>query len=688
MQSVRTPPEFASSTQQYESELVREALPKGTRIGGYQVIDVLGRGGFGIVYLALDSSLQRQVAIKEYMPSSIAMRCDDQQVWVRSGSDAPAYSAGMNEFLKEAKLLAQFDHSSLARVHSFWEENRTAYMAMPYYDGPTLAAKLRSLPHPPSEDWLRKLLVPLLDALETLHVAMCYHRDISPDNIILLANDRPVLLDFGVAQRAIGDKTLPLTELLNPAYAPIEQYSESAALPQGPWTDLYALAGVLHFAITGQAPARATVRAIADPQRPLSETLRTLQMQFPALRYSESFLNAIDRTLAVKPQDRPRNVPEFQMLLDRATPVQAPAANTYIRTPTYIPPRPDPHPWGDRPSDQRPADARPSQAAPTPTPTPTPTSTPAPQAPQPPQARQPEPPPAKAAPQAAPAAEAFHFGVGLDGRKDEPSHADSAHGFGETVKTSPSDDFFHSRMPEGGDDEPGFGARHSGDEWRVFEDRARRRPPRRNANVWLAAGLFAACIGAAGAWWWTQNTHSGLAYITMADIPESVRNAVPPLPDAVTSPPQATAPNNDPLITEPTAAGARPAEQAVPAPTRPPIEEPVTAPTNTAPAAPAAAPTPAPTPAPVPTPVVPQATGRTPTPAPAAPSPSTSGMGAATNPAPANPAPPVVEPNNPRAICGTRTNFALHFCMQTQCERPKFTMHAQCINFKRTGEVE
>ncbi|MBC7991907.1 MAG: protein kinase, partial [Rhizobacter sp.] len=326
MPASESPQDFGPSTQQFDAAMARDALPAGTRLGGYQIIDVLGRGSFGIVYLALDSSLQRQVAIKEYLPTEFAMRCEDQQVWVQPGVDVNVYAEGKAAFLNEAKLLARFDHPSLARVHSFWEENRTAYMVMSYYDGATLAATLSAMPRPPDEAWLRALLTPLLGALSMLHAAECLHLDISPENIMVLGDGRPVLLDLGVANRLATDKTLRLTALLNPAYAPIEQYSESASLPQGPWTDLYALAGVLHFAITGRPPARATVRAVEDPQHPLAETVLALKEQFPGLSYSASFLAGIDLALSVKPRDRPRDVADFQKALDRTPPPVGPAA--------------------------------------------------------------------------------------------------------------------------------------------------------------------------------------------------------------------------------------------------------------------------------------------------------------------------------------------------------------------------
>jgi serine/threonine protein kinase len=331
--------DFGPTTQQFDAALVRDALPSGTRLGGYQIVEVLGRGGFGIVYLALDSSLQRQVAIKEYFPAELAMRYDDHRISVRPGGDANDFAIGKAAFLNEAKMLARFDHPSLARVHSFWEENRSAYMVMPYYQGRSLRATLAAMPGPPDEAWLRALLTPLLGGMGSLHAAQCLHLDISPENIMVLSDGRPVLIDFGVANRWATDKTQPLATLLNPAYAPIEQYSETESLPQGPWTDLYALAGVLHFAITGQAPARATVRAVDDPQRPLAETVRALNKGQPHLSYSSGFLAAIDKALSVKPRDRPRDVSDFQQWLDRQ-PVAAappPAALARRREPVFAP---------------------------------------------------------------------------------------------------------------------------------------------------------------------------------------------------------------------------------------------------------------------------------------------------------------------------------------------------------------
>lgn len=296
-------------------------LPAGARLGEFEIAGVIGEGGFGIVYRALDHSLKREVALKEYMPAALASRLPDFSVTIKSEQHRPTFEVGLKSFINEARLLAQFDHPALVKVFRFWAANGTAYMAMPLYEGGTLKQALRARGAPPDEAWLRKLLVPLLDALELLHRADCLHRDISPDNILLVGGDRadpkPLLLDFGAARRVIGEQTQALTVILKPGFAPIEQYDEIPGMKQGPWTDLYALAAVVHFAITGRAPAPSVGRLVHDANEPLVETARG--------RYGEAFLAAIDRALAPRPADRPQSVAEFRRSLSAAT-QPAPAA--------------------------------------------------------------------------------------------------------------------------------------------------------------------------------------------------------------------------------------------------------------------------------------------------------------------------------------------------------------------------
>lgn len=277
------------------------ALPLGTYLGEFELQGVIGEGGFGIVYLAWDHSLQRRVALKEYFPSSLAARAGGHTVSVKSERHRETFQAGLSSFVNEARLLAQFDHASLVKVYRFWEANDTAYMVMPFYEGETLKDTLRDLGAPPDEAWLMGVLAPLTEALEVIHAEQCYHRDIAPDNVILLkGSKRPLLLDFGAARRVIGDMTQALTVILKPGYAPVEQYAEVPGMKQGPWTDVYALAALIYNAITGKTPPTSVGRLMNDNYQPLAEVAQG--------RYSDRFLQAVDRALKVKPDDRTPNI--------------------------------------------------------------------------------------------------------------------------------------------------------------------------------------------------------------------------------------------------------------------------------------------------------------------------------------------------------------------------------------------
>ncbi len=306
-------------------------LPPATRLRDYEISGLIGEGGFGIVYLAWDHSLQRRVAVKEYMPASLVSRvAGSSAIVVKSERHLDTFRAGLKSFVNEARLLARFDHPSLVKVYRFWEENGTAYMVMPYYEGPTLKAALTALGRPPTEDELRAWLRPLLDALAVMHAARCFHRDIAPDNILHTPGG-PLLLDFGAARRVIGDMTHALTVVLKPGYAPIEQYGDVATMAQGAWTDLYALACVVYYAITGRTPMSSVERLMDDAMQPLSV--------LAAGRYSPAFLRAIDAALALRPQDRPQSEQAFRALLDADLP-PAPAATGYSQPAAWGPDAP------------------------------------------------------------------------------------------------------------------------------------------------------------------------------------------------------------------------------------------------------------------------------------------------------------------------------------------------------------
>ncbi len=282
-------------------------LPRGYRFRDFVIERVLGEGGFGVVYSALDLRLERRVAIKEYMPAALATRDTDFSVHMRSSAKQRfAFEAGLRSFVNEAKLLARFDHPALIKVHQFWQEKGTAYMVMPFYAAPTLASWLRSQSARPAEEWVVKFLFNVMDALEALHRANCLHRDVAPDNIMVLENDAPLLLDFGAARQVIGGLTQALTVILKPGYAPLEQYADTVSMKQGPWTDVYALCAVAYSIITGRAPAPAVSRVIADELVPLTKAANG--------KYSTELLYALDMGLAVKPPQRPQSIAELRAL--------------------------------------------------------------------------------------------------------------------------------------------------------------------------------------------------------------------------------------------------------------------------------------------------------------------------------------------------------------------------------------
>lgn len=287
---------------------VPNALPPGYRFNEFEIKEVIGGGGFGIVYRAWDHQLERTIAIKEFMPSSLAVRSDDLNLVLRSERFSKTFHAGLNSFIQEARLLARFNHPNLLHVLRFWVQNDTAYMGTVFYSGTTLSRLATQRPELVNEAWIRRLLPPLFGAINTIHQEGYLHRDISLDNIQIQENMMPVLLDFGSARKTIGNLSDETETMLRPGFAPIEQYSDNNESEQGPWTDIYALGAVLHTLIVGAPPPVSVVRSIEDNYQPLAE-------QRPA-GFSLPLLHAIDKALALKPEDRPQSIDDFAALME------------------------------------------------------------------------------------------------------------------------------------------------------------------------------------------------------------------------------------------------------------------------------------------------------------------------------------------------------------------------------------
>jgi len=289
------------------------SLPLGTRLEEFELTGVLGEGGFSVVYLAMDHSLGRTVAIKEYMPSAIATRMPDGTVAPKSQQHEETFQAGLRSFLGEARLLTRFTHAALIHVHRIWEQNGTAYMAMQYCVGKTLRQIRQAQPElVKNEAWLKAMIAPVLDALEILHSENCFHRDISPDNILVLQSGAPVLLDFGAARQIIGDMTQALTVILKPGFAPVEQYADDTSLQQGPWTDVYGVGAVLYYLLMGKPPVASVARLVKDPMIKLADAPELASLSRP-------FREAIARALAVYPQQRLQSIADLREALQLPT---------------------------------------------------------------------------------------------------------------------------------------------------------------------------------------------------------------------------------------------------------------------------------------------------------------------------------------------------------------------------------
>ena len=278
--------------------MATNALPVGYALQEYRIEKVLGVGGFGLTYLALDGNLNLRVAVKEYLPDDVATRGADHSISPRSPDNAEHFGWGKQRFLDESRVVASFRHPNIVRVMRFFEANGTAYMVMEFVEGAALNDWIRTR-RPLAQPQLASIVGPLLDGLEVVHKAGFLHRDIKPGNIYIRDDGSPVLLDFGAARMRTGD----LTTIVSPGFAPFEQYHNKGN--QGPWSDLYALAGVLYWMISGNKPHEAAARIKSDT---MPSALQTADRAL----YRPEFLAAIDWALAPNEDERPQSVAEWR----------------------------------------------------------------------------------------------------------------------------------------------------------------------------------------------------------------------------------------------------------------------------------------------------------------------------------------------------------------------------------------
>ena len=278
-------------------------LRKGTRlIGRYTIEGVLGQGGFGITYLGIDELHEKKVAIKEFFPQGIVTRNIEYKdtVTVTFVGEKDNYEKGKERFLKEARTMAKFSKDEgIVKALDFFEINNTAYIVMEYLEGITLKQYLRENQRIAPED-LIELLVPLIESLDEIHSQGMIHRDISPDNIMVLPDGRIKLMDFGAARdyTEFGEKSLSI--VLKPGYAPPEQYQTHGI--QGPWTDIYALCATMYKCITGENPPDAIERVMEDSLKKISEFGIAIPPQEEA---------AIIKGMSVSAKDRYQDIKDF-----------------------------------------------------------------------------------------------------------------------------------------------------------------------------------------------------------------------------------------------------------------------------------------------------------------------------------------------------------------------------------------
>ena len=276
-----------------------DGLPAGARIEEFEIVRELGRGGFGITYLARDHALHRLVAVKEYYPVDWSMRQAGGSIGPRSTTMAADYAWGLEKFVAEARVLARLDHPGIVKVHRIVEAAGSAYMAMEHIDGHSLADELLNS-GPLSAPRVHRLLQRLAEGLAEVHAAGLLHRDVKPANVMLRARDgSPVLIDFGAARQQMGQQSRSITTILTPGYAPIEQYSKRGR--QGPWTDVYALGAVGYAALSGRAPDDATERTMEDRLPPVDAVA--------ASPVSGELAGAVMAALATDLRERPRTWP-------------------------------------------------------------------------------------------------------------------------------------------------------------------------------------------------------------------------------------------------------------------------------------------------------------------------------------------------------------------------------------------
>jgi serine/threonine protein kinase len=293
------------------SKVKPSPLPPDTTIGGYRVIRKVAAGGFGLVYLALDADGQR-VAVKEYLPSSLATRAPGELLPQVQPEKLSLYRLGLKSFFEEGRSLAQISHPSVVSVLNFFRENETVYMVMNYLEGAALQdfiVTARDLKQSKvfRESTIRSLFDEILRGLRIVHQHKMLHLDIKPANIFITDDNKSVLIDFGAAREVLSKEGNFIRPMYTPGFAAPEMYRRDASM--GPWTDIYAIGACIYACMQGFPPNEAPQRLEKDRIAVALARLRGV--------YSDNLIEVVEWCMSLDPLSRPQSVFALQKELSR-----------------------------------------------------------------------------------------------------------------------------------------------------------------------------------------------------------------------------------------------------------------------------------------------------------------------------------------------------------------------------------
>jgi serine/threonine protein kinase len=293
-------------------------LEPGSYLGGYEIKQILGIGGFGVTYHAIDTKLNRDVAIKEYFPGIAFREKGSYVVNAKSYSHQQEYDIGLNRFYKEAQIVAQFNHINIVRILSVFEGNGTAYIVMEYEHGEDLDHYLKRIGRPLSYGEIIGFFMPVLDGLRAVHKKNVLHLDIKPDNIFIRTNSTPCLIDFGGARHYAAQESRLVVAKVSfmvaaDGFSPPEQYNSTAS-DKGPWSDIYATGATLYACMdNGKSPTSSLERS-GDLMNDRADPLQPAAVRFKG-KYPQDLLELVDRCLSPQRARRPQNAQEMQDIL-------------------------------------------------------------------------------------------------------------------------------------------------------------------------------------------------------------------------------------------------------------------------------------------------------------------------------------------------------------------------------------